>query len=88
MCAGSVQNPHVLRVEPAPSRGTLVHSAAIVASLGDGVMASFGYPRGRENDAEQAVMAGFALLCKSPRLETEVGSELVARGPDRRCSVA
>jgi len=30
--------------------------------LGDGVMASFGYPRAHENDAERAVSAGLAIL--------------------------
>ena len=55
------------------------HGGAVVDFLGDGVMASFGYPRARENDAEQAVMAGLALLREIPRLETKVGSELVAR---------
>ena len=43
---------------------------------GDGVLAYFGYPEAREDDAEQAVRAALALIEAVPRIEGAVGSQV------------
>jgi class 3 adenylate cyclase len=47
--------------------------------LGDGVLAYFGYPRMREDDAERAVRAGLALVQAVAKLEPWPGVRLQAR---------
>ncbi len=47
--------------------------------LGDGVLASFGYPSADENDAERAVRAGLALVEAVGQLRTVDGDPLQAR---------
>jgi class 3 adenylate cyclase/tetratricopeptide (TPR) repeat protein len=47
--------------------------------LGDGVLAYFGYPTAREDDAERAVRAGLELVAAVRRLRTRPGVELHAR---------
>jgi hypothetical protein len=60
----------------------------VVKYLGDGVLAYFGYPRAHEEDAEQAVRAGLALiesvgkLDASPRAVAVIGPHSGARGPN------
>jgi class 3 adenylate cyclase/tetratricopeptide (TPR) repeat protein len=46
---------------------------AVAQYLGDGVLAYFGYPRAREEDAECAVRAGLALAGAVARLATPAG---------------
>jgi class 3 adenylate cyclase/tetratricopeptide (TPR) repeat protein len=47
--------------------------------LGDGVLAYFGYPSAREDDAERAVRAGLDLVAAVGRLKTGDGQLLAAR---------
>ena len=52
-------------------------------NLGDGAMASFGYPQAQENDAERAVRAGLVILeavaAQSRALAAQGGPELAVR---------
>ena len=45
------------------------HSGFIAKYLGDGVLLYFGYPAAREDDAEQAVRAGLAIVQAVQRLD-------------------
>ncbi len=45
------------------------HSGMIARYMGDGALIYFGYPRAREDDTEQAVHAGLALVEAIPRLQ-------------------
>jgi class 3 adenylate cyclase/predicted ATPase len=47
--------------------------------MGDGVLAYFGYPEARENDAERAVQAGLDLVAAAPNLSTPSGTPLQIR---------
>src|SRR5262249_1176741 len=47
--------------------------------MGDGVLASFGYPLAQEDNADQAVRAGLALVDAIANLRTGVGAALQAR---------
>jgi class 3 adenylate cyclase len=47
--------------------------------LGDGVLAYFGYPQAHEDDAEQAVRAGLALVDAAVKLDTDRASSLHVR---------
>src|SRR5439155_25896841 len=48
----------------------ITQSGGFVAKyLGDGVLAYFGYPRAHEEDAEQAVRAGLALIDSVPKFD-------------------
>ena len=47
--------------------------------LGDGVLAYFGYPSAREDDAERAVRAGVDLVAAVGRLQSGDGQQLAAR---------
>ena len=47
--------------------------------LGDGVLAYFGYPTAHENDAERAILAGFAILKSVPTLKAPGDVALQAR---------
>ncbi|MEO9191665.1 MAG: AAA family ATPase [Acetobacteraceae bacterium] len=49
------------------------HGGFVAQYLGDGVMAYFGYPQAREEDAERAVRAGLAAVAVVARLETVAG---------------
>ncbi len=55
------------------------HGATVAQYLGDGALLYFGYPRAQERDAEQAVLAGLALI--------EAASGLVAAGEPLRVRV-
>ena len=68
----------------------ITSSGGFVAKyLGDGVLAYFGYPQAHEEDAEQAVRAGLALIEAVARLDAALG-DLAAgacryrHGPRRR----
>src|SRR5260370_29253917 len=47
--------------------------------LGDGVLAYFGYPQAHEEDAEQAVRAGLALIEAVPKLDSGQATSLQVR---------
>ena len=47
--------------------------------MGDGVLAYFGYPEAREDDAECAVQAGLGLVAMAPKLLTPYGAPLQIR---------
>jgi len=47
--------------------------------MGDGVLAYFGYPQAREDDAEQAVRAGLALIDTIAKLDTNLEAALQVR---------
>src|SRR5271167_2800875 len=47
--------------------------------MGDGVLAYFGYPQAREDDAERAVQAGLAIVSTAPRLENPSGERIHVR---------
>src|SRR5262252_10098671 len=47
--------------------------------MGDGVLAYFGYPQAREDDAERAVRCGLNLVEAVPKLSTAAGSPLPVR---------
>jgi len=58
----------------------IAESGGFVAKyLGDGVLAYFGYPRAKEDDAERAVRAGLALIEAVPKLDTAEGATLRVR---------
>ena len=58
----------------------ITSSGGFVAKyLGDGVMAYFGYPKAHEEDAEQAVRAGLALIDAVTRLNADGSSSLQVR---------
>ncbi len=46
------------------------HQGIVARYMGDGVLAYFGYPQAHEDDAEQAVRAGLALVEAVPNLAT------------------
>jgi class 3 adenylate cyclase/predicted ATPase len=46
------------------------YQGTVARYMGDGVLAYFGYPQAHEDDAEQAVRAGLALVDAIPRLRT------------------
>ena len=48
-------------------------------SMGDGVLAYFGYPQAHEDDAERAVRAGLAIVETAPKLQTPAGTPLHVR---------
>jgi class 3 adenylate cyclase/tetratricopeptide (TPR) repeat protein len=70
------------RIDPEDLREVLGAYHAVVAEvvvkfggyiakyMGDGVLAYFGYPQAHENDAEQAMRAGLALIDRVSRLES------------------
>ncbi|MCP3470424.1 AAA family ATPase [Bradyrhizobium sp. CCGUVB1N3] len=51
----------------------------IARYMGDGVLAYFGYPQAHEDDAEQAIRAGMALVDAVANLQTDVGIGLQVR---------
>jgi len=55
------------------------YEGMIARYMGDGVLAYFGYPRAQEDDAEQAVRAGLALIEELPKLRLHVETILEAR---------
>jgi class 3 adenylate cyclase/tetratricopeptide (TPR) repeat protein len=55
------------------------YNGTIARYSGDGVLSYFGYPRAQEDDAEQAVRAGLALVDTIPKLRTNAGAALQAR---------
>jgi len=58
----------------------IIQSGGFVARyLGDGVLAYFGYPQAHEDDAEQAVRAGLALVEAVAKLEAGQASSLHVR---------
>ena len=60
------------------------HGGYVARYFGDGVLAYFGYPQAHENDAEQAVRAGLAIveLVKSLNLTVELAVRIgVMTGP-------
>src|SRR6266704_7024603 len=46
------------------------YQGTVARYMGDGVLAYFGYPQAHEDDAEQAVRAGLALVDAVPNLQT------------------
>ncbi len=55
------------------------NDGVIVKYLGDGVLASFGYPVAHEDDAEQATRTGLALVDAVANLPTDIGAKLQVR---------
>ena len=55
------------------------NDGVIVKYLGDGVLASFGYPVAHEDDAEQATRTGLALVEAVATLPTDIGEKLQVR---------
>lgn len=55
------------------------NDGVIVKYLGDGVLASFGYPVAHEDDAEQATRTGLALVDAVGSLPTDIGAKLQVR---------
>lgn len=55
------------------------HQGLIARYMGDGVLVYFGYPQAHEDDADQAVRAGLALVDAITRLPVETGATLTAR---------
>jgi predicted ATPase/class 3 adenylate cyclase len=55
------------------------HHGTVARYMGDGVLAYFGYPQAHEDDAEEAVRAGLALVDAVARLRTEADSSLQVR---------
>ncbi len=55
------------------------NDGVIVKYLGDGVLASFGYPVAHEDDAEQATRTGLALVDAVATLPTDIGEKLQVR---------
>ncbi len=52
------------------------HNGMIARYMGDGVLVYFGYPQAHEDDSEQAVHAGLALVDAIPKLQLEINSVL------------
>ncbi|RXG88275.1 AAA family ATPase [Bradyrhizobium vignae] len=58
----------------------ITKSEGIIARyMGDGVLAYFGFPQAHEDDAEQAIRAGLALVDAVANLKTEAGAVLQVR---------
>lgn len=58
----------------------ITKSEGVIARyMGDGVLAYFGFPHAHEDDAEQAVRAGLALVGAVANLKTDIGSALQIR---------
>jgi class 3 adenylate cyclase len=55
------------------------HQGIIARYMGDGVLVYFGYPQAHEDDAEQAVRAGLALVDAVAKLSTNANAALSAR---------
>jgi class 3 adenylate cyclase/tetratricopeptide (TPR) repeat protein len=51
----------------------------IARYMGDGVLAYFGFPQAHEDDAEQAIRAGLALVDAVANLKTDIGTVLQIR---------
>ena len=51
----------------------------IARYMGDGVLAYFGFPQAHEDDAEQAILAGLALVNTVANLKTDIGTALTVR---------
>lgn len=49
------------------------HGGFVARYIGDGILAYFGYPQAREEDAERAVRAGLSAVATVARLETVAG---------------
>ena len=52
---------------------------AVINFVGDEILASFGYPKGHENDAERAVHAGFDLVERIGEVRSQSGDPLQVR---------
>ena len=58
----------------------ITKSEGVIARyMGDGVLAYFGFPRAHEDDAEQAIRAGLALVDAVAKLKTDVNTVLQVR---------
>ena len=55
------------------------YQGSIARYMGDGVLVYFGYPQAHEDDAEQAVRAGLALVDAVAKLPTDTDAALSAR---------
>ena len=55
------------------------YQGIIARYMGDGVLVYFGYPQAHEDDAEQAVRAGLALVDAVAKLSTDTDAALSAR---------
>ncbi|HEY6831296.1 MAG TPA: adenylate/guanylate cyclase domain-containing protein, partial [Pseudolabrys sp.] len=55
------------------------HNGVIARHMGDGALIYFGYPQAREDDTEQAVYSGLALIDAIPKLNTDIGATLQVR---------
>jgi predicted ATPase/class 3 adenylate cyclase len=58
----------------------ITRSAGVIARyMGDGVLAYFGFPQAHEDDAEQAIRAGLALVDAVANLKTDINTTLQVR---------
>jgi len=58
----------------------ITKSEGVIARyMGDGVLAYFGFPQAHEDDAEQAIRAGLALVGAVANLKTDIGTALQVR---------
>ena len=55
------------------------HDGHVIRAIGDGVLATFGYPRARDGDAVRAVRAALELVDAVGRIEVPGGGRLSAR---------
>ena len=55
------------------------NEGVIARYMGDGVLAYFGFPQAHEDDAEQAILAGLALVDAVANLKTDIGTALQVR---------
>jgi class 3 adenylate cyclase/tetratricopeptide (TPR) repeat protein len=58
----------------------IANSDGVIARyMGDGVLAHFGFPQAHEDDAEQAIRAGLALVDAVAKQKTDIGTALQVR---------
>jgi class 3 adenylate cyclase/tetratricopeptide (TPR) repeat protein len=70
----------VIRVFQDTCAGVITRGGGYVARYqGDGVLAHFGYPRAREDDAQSAARAALAIVAKVSQLRTPDGEPLTVR---------
>ena len=55
------------------------NDGVIARYIGDGVLASFGYPQAHEDDAEQATRTGLKLVDAVASIQTDIGARLQVR---------
>jgi class 3 adenylate cyclase/tetratricopeptide (TPR) repeat protein len=69
----------ILRYDTSVTDTIHAHSGKVASYMGDGVLAYFGFPQADEDNAQQAIRAGLALIDTIANLRTDVKAELKAR---------